>query len=309
MTSDIVGNSPTFAVANLIDSAKEAFRSLEPWCNAQAKDEQDSKSSKVDNYYGNKLIKRVKKNAFAYFEAIDRSVQCSEKGIIFCNDAISLRKFLERQENRQDILDFTRQMRKTAKKAHRDAKKIVAAFSCIHEEVEKTASETVPKIRSKIEQEPEAHRQWAKMAQAIKGFMPQDHGIGLAMSTGAVFGIIILPLAIPMAVLAVEAAAGFVEKRCSHKAEECKLTMEESLAQVDKISNTLEIVGSNVLEFLNWWSDTGDMLDIIEQNVASGNFFSPEMYAILDRWVRVKERYQEYAFEIKKLQTYYPVKR
>jgi len=87
----------------------------------------------------NKLIKRLKKHAFAYFKAINNSVQCSEDGIIFCMDAISLREFLGKQETKQDILEFICEMQKRAKKAHQCASRTVDAFTNVHREIGKVS--------------------------------------------------------------------------------------------------------------------------------------------------------------------------
>ncbi|KAK7462270.1 hypothetical protein VKT23_007871 [Stygiomarasmius scandens] len=162
-------------------------------------------------------------------------------------------------------------------------------------------------MEEKIKQEPGTYRRWARAAQTVNRFLPPDHGVALGAGAGAVFNIIILPLVIPLALLAIEAAAGFVEDRCNHRADECEVSMEQSHAQVKDIGEALEAVQTSIQEFVDWWSDTQEKLDIIKQKVAYGNFSeSPEVDAILSEWGDVKERYQEYAFRIKKLQTFYP---
>jgi len=77
----------------------------------------------------------------------------------------------------------------------------------------------MPSMEEKIQQEPGTYRKWAKAAQAVKSFLPPDHGVALGAGAGAVLNIIILPLVIPLALLAIEAAAGFVEDRCNHRAD------------------------------------------------------------------------------------------
>ncbi|THU76933.1 hypothetical protein K435DRAFT_895878 [Dendrothele bispora CBS 962.96] len=302
MSSEITERTPRTAESidpkTLVRSVQEAFSLLEPWCNAQAK---------IKNRYVVKLIKRVKKNSIEYFKAINMSVQCTEYGIILCTDALELRQLVENSEpdGNHDIIQFISYMRKKAREALRDARRVVTAFRNVHEEM-KILGTDLPKLEVKIKKEPAKYRQWGKGAKAVKDVLPKDCGISLATGVGAAFGIITLPIAIPLVVLAVNAIAGFVEERCNHKAEECELAMDETLAQVQGIGTTLKTIENGMNGFVDWWSDALKMLDDIEQNLNNNDVPRDEIFQIFHKWDNVKKNYEEYVYEVKKLQTFYP---
>lgn len=83
------------------------------------------------------IMSHLKTQAHRYFNAIDKSIDCSDRAVIFSKHAIDLCRALETKMSTTEILKFIKSMETEVSNAQKDVEKTRARFSDVQGQLTK----------------------------------------------------------------------------------------------------------------------------------------------------------------------------
>ncbi|KAJ6582117.1 hypothetical protein B0H19DRAFT_1252253 [Mycena capillaripes] len=297
-------------VQALVDSAVNAFVLLEPWCLVE--------SRKDAHRVIRDMMAHLKKQAHRYFDAIDKSINCSDQGIVFSVYAIDLCRALEKNTSITEILKFIERMETEASKAQKDVEKTRARFIDVREQLHKE-SERVPRQMEVIERDEQSARRavgtwsiperWATWV--IKHFKLDETtiaGITAALSPLPYVGII-LPIAIPAGIIAAKITAvgvKVVAEFAIDNREKHVVRCEDALRELEDTEGKIKRVIQSIDDFARWWQKISSDLQDIKAQVISQGDIEVIVTQIRQQLVCLGGPFRSYSSQISRLQDFYP---
>ncbi|KAJ6464712.1 hypothetical protein DFH09DRAFT_1382182 [Mycena vulgaris] len=303
-------------VKELVGSALDAFVLLEPWCLAEPEDSKDAhRSLRV-------MTADLKKQAHRYFDTIDKSINCSDQGIVFTEHAIDLCRALEKKMSITEILTFIKRMETEVSKAQKDAEKTRARFIDVQGQLKKV-SDRIPRQKEIVERDEQCARRavgtWGiterRATWIIKHSALGDDAKTAITGIGAVlsalpppFGII-LPVAIPAAIIAVRITAKGVKAVSDFAINNRKrhvVRCEDAIPLLEDIEGKITVVIKSIGNFVRWWQTMGSDLQDIKAKVTSNDDIHEIVAQIRQQLVCLGGPFRAYSSQIRKLQDFYP---
>ncbi|KAJ6503850.1 hypothetical protein C8R45DRAFT_973899 [Mycena sanguinolenta] len=300
----------SIGVQALVDATLEAFVLLEPWC---FEPEPDTPRIMC------KIMAHLKTQALRYFKAIDKSIECSDKGLVFSMHALDLCHGLEEKMSATEILKFIKRMKDEVSSARKDAQATRARFVDVKEQLTKE-KEHIPSSKETLMRDGRGAWRagerwsiaeiWATWVIKHSGLeeVTKSVGIGAAMSKLPHVGII-LPVAFPVALLATGIVAKGVKELAALAIKNRIKRVVSCHDALDGLKDIEEKIGSvinSVDQFAGWWSQMGSDLEEIERQVRSQSNHDELVARIRQQLVCLEGPFAAYSSQIRNLQDFYP---
>ncbi|KAF8209972.1 hypothetical protein K438DRAFT_1960202 [Mycena galopus ATCC 62051] len=289
----------------LVISALEAFRVLEPWCLAEY--------PKDAHLVIRIMMAHLKKQSHRYFDAIDKSIACSDRGIVFSEHAIDLCDALEKKMPVDEILKFIERMETEVSKAQKDVEKTRGRFVEVRKQLMKI-SESIPRQKEVVERDEQfAQRAVMKWGVAKRwttwiiehcalddGAKAAIAGIGAALSGLPHVGII-LPAAIPAAIIAARitaTGARAIADFAIDNREKHVVRCEEALPELADTEGKITLVIESIDTFATWWQTMSRNLQDIKAKVKSKDDIREIVAQIHQRLICLCEPFRGYSSQV-----------
>ncbi|KAF5359940.1 hypothetical protein D9758_013977 [Tetrapyrgos nigripes] len=301
------------SILKLADSARETFRQLEPFCNAQP----STKCNESQHQIIVSIITPIRKQAIAYCTAINLSLDFSQRGSSFCSDAKALQDMRRRNVSPEELMEFVERMRQKAREAQRSAGLVTDAFIHVKKVVIKLGEKELPRqiarVESKLQHVRESkngHERLGQMAKKFIGHLSSSLDIGI-ISAAAQIGplllptlpIIILPIAVAASLLIAECTAFAVQQWSVYRAEvreRQEKTLEEVRIQLKDIGEMLKAFQESVVNFIGWWKDKVEKLTWVKAVISEQDGANDvELTSTLESWSEIGRSYCEYDYQVR----------
>ncbi|KAJ7825519.1 hypothetical protein B0H13DRAFT_1918609 [Mycena leptocephala] len=223
------------------------------------------------------MMAHLTEQAQCYFDAIDMSINCGDKGIVFSEHAIDLCYAFE---TKMPVTNILKRMETEVSHVQKDVEKTLARFIDVREQLIRE-SERIPRQKDVLEREEQAARRtlatWGISERWATLIIEHSDSAKIAIATiGAVSRVgIILPVVIPVAIIparimakGVKVVADFaIENRRKHI-----INYQDTILGLEDIEEKIALVIQSVNNFATWWQKmSSDLQDIKAQVISNGD--------------------------------------
>ncbi|KAJ7746626.1 hypothetical protein B0H16DRAFT_1852861 [Mycena metata] len=279
----------------LLENTFHTFSALERWETA------DSKISSVRS-----TIELIRQQGHGYFDTLVDSIVVATKLNEFAQDMVALVGFLLDPADKPDeILDFVADMRTYTNEALEKSKHMSSTYRNIREEINQISA-GIPNQMSRLERREQRVIEKKELLERRIGRAKVFKNVGTAavaiVSAVSIVAfppmMLIIPVGIPIAILAVEAYEHRSSKALMKREDEimdCRI----GLQQLKDMTTCLAVLAQHVDSMVEFWLRSDTMLDTISSGVGriKGNTSRVKLRlkAIKQQWKDAGEKYTDYA--------------
>ncbi|KAJ7739323.1 hypothetical protein B0H14DRAFT_2638292 [Mycena olivaceomarginata] len=266
----------------LLEKTFQTFSLLERWETAE------SNISSVQS-----IIERVQEQGHAYFRTLDDSISVAIHLNVLAHDVVQLAKFLIKAREPKEIQDFIADMKSNTRDALESSKRISTAYR----------NDGIPGEMARLERrenrivaKKEALDRRIERAKVIKTIGTT----ALAVVSGVAIVslpplVLILPIALPIAILALEVYDNRSSKTLRKREDEIT-DCQTGLKELHNITLCLVSLAENVDLLIDFWLRSDTMLETISHGVdrLRDNRARLRLEAIVEQWTSAGEFYTDY---------------
>ncbi|KAJ7116359.1 hypothetical protein C8R44DRAFT_206491 [Mycena epipterygia] len=296
------GGKKSVDCQSLLQNAFNTFSFLERWETAE---------SNVPSVMS--IIERVRHQGHAYFETLDDSISIAITLIELAHDAEHLASsLLDPSHKPRDIQDFVGDMQNYVRDALEKSKGVSSALRSIRKGVNEITN-NIPREMAKLERKEqrlvakkEALERRIGHARVAKTLSAAALAVVSGVATVAFPPVLlILPVALPIAILALQAYGHHSSKALMKRQDEiwdCRA----GLAELQDITMCLARLAEHVDSMTEFWVRSDTMLETISNGVhrIKGNAARLRLQTTVSHWKSAAESYTEYATKLKMIRQF-----